>query len=414
MLRLMREGHECDWFLLTDEENETRILRGLVPPLLEKPPKTESLSLYDLIIFDSTGHPDEAEECRKYAPVIGDGALNSRLEDDRLFGIEVMEACGISVPHYQAFQSPDEARAFLEERPRRYVYKAFTPESGEEQDSDTTYVSESAEDMADCLDQLFKDSMQQPFLLQEFVEGVECAANGYFDGQEFHFLTHTIEEKKFMDGGYGPNTGCSGNLIYLPNGRNRLIWEGILKLTPFLRDHNYRGMVDLNTIVNEEHVYGLEFTPRFGYDSSASEFAMLVGNLGVFLWNIATGPKDFDPCPPMYHSFSASTRYTIPPYPEEVHGKHPKNLPIKGVDIEKAWKYYYLWDAMLDKGEQLVTAGTTGIVCCPIASGLTPEGAWEGVYRLSKNLKIPNMQCRTDLKDSTIERFKKVKEMGWL
>lgn len=410
MLRLMREGHSCDWYLFAEERNLKRVLRGMIPEPLKNPPS--DFSIYDLIIFDNTANPDEAEECRKYAPVIGGGVLNSKLEDDRLFGIQVMESCGIEVPRYETFNSPDEARNFLEEFPRRYVYKPFTPESGEDQPSDVTYVSESAEDMEKCLDSLFKDSLETPFLLQEFVEGIECAANGYFDGSEFHFLTHTIEEKKFMDKGYGPNTGCSGNLIYCPNGKNRLLYEGILKLTPFLREHDYRGMIDLNTIVNEEHVFGLEFTPRFGYDSSASEFAMLNGDLGMFLYNIATGAKDFDPCPPIRHAFSASARYTIPPYPEE-DLPATRGLPVKGIDTEKAWKYYYLWDAMLED-EQFVTAGINGLVVAPIATGLTPKGAWEGVERLSKHLKIPNLQVRTDLEESTIKRFNQVKEMGWL
>lgn len=413
LLRLMRD-HECDWFEI-DPKND-QVLKGLIPPPIEDPKFKD----YDLVIFDVTGNGELAEEISLVTPVIGDSLLASRLEDDRLFGIETMEGCGIEVPPYATFETPEEAKAYITELPKRYVYKPFTID-GVEQDCDTTYVSESAEDLIKTIDILFKDSHEAPFLLQEVVEGVEIACNGYFDGTYFHFITHTIEEKKLMSGGYGPNTGCSGNLIYWPERSNRLIQEGLMKLIPFLKESGYRGMIDLNTIVNESHAYGLEFTPRFGYDSSATEFAMLDGDLGKFLYEIATAPEegyiDHDPTPRPLGRWAASERLTIPPYPED-NAPIPKGLPIKGIDIDSAWRNCFLYDAMIDKrrtGEEgLVTIGLSGLVCCPIAVAHTPEGAWKGVERVSKPIKFPNLQCRDDLEESTLKRLKEVKEMGWL
>lgn len=414
MLRLSLEGHSCDWFLLTDQPAERRILKGLIPEPLEVEP---DFSNYDLCIFDSTGHGEQAEEIRKVCAVIGDGELNSKLEDDRLFGIQIMEQCGIKVPRYSVFKSPEEARAWLTANPRRYVYKAFT-QPGIEQDPDTTYVSDSCEDMSRCLDQLFKDSSGTPFMLQEVVEGTEVSTEGWFDGSQFHWYNHTLEEKKLMSGGHGPNTGCAGNLIWTTNGPSKLFQMSVMPLTEFLRSVNYRGMIDVNCIVQEQHCFGLEFTPRFGYDASATLFATTDGNLGNLFYNIATGPKDFDPIPPGRGMWAASQRCSIPPYPEEVKGKHPRSLPIKGIPMDKVWRHYFLYDAMRDNKsedeEAICTAGINGFVCCPIASAHTPEGAWDGVERLSKNLKIPNMQVRDDLKECTLERLKQLREMGWV
>lgn len=408
LLRLQREGHKCDWLLLEPSSPpERRVCKGLVPKPLDSPPA--DVSDYDLVIFDSTGHGDLADECAKQTLVIGDSSLSSRLEDDRLYGIEIMQQCGIEVPDYETFQTPDEARKFLKDSPKRYVYKPFTPAGGDEQDTDTTYVSESAEDMERCLDQLFADSQGAPFLLQEVVEGTEVSTEGWFDGQQFLFPNHTFEEKKFMAGGYGPNTGCSGNLMWAA-GMTRLFDAGVAKLAPFLAAQGYRGMVDLNTIVNEQHVYGLEFTPRFGYDSSATLFSLVDDDLGTWLARIASGDGR---TPRLRAEWSAGARYSIPPYPEEVRGRHPRSLPIKGIAVEDAWLNCYLYDAMLD-GEGLMTAGVNGNICVPIASGHTPEGAWAGVERLSDKLKIPNMQVRCDLKDTTIERLHRLQEMGWV
>jgi phosphoribosylamine---glycine ligase len=417
-LRLMHEGHSFDWFIIDEAEERVlkNILKGIIPPPLAEPPKFED---YDLVICDSTGHGDLADEARKVTPTIGDSVLASRMEDDRLFGLQIMEQAGIEVPRYAVFQNPDEARAFIEENPKRYVYKPFEPpEDTEHQESDCTYVSESAEDMIRCLPKLFVRALEQPFILQEVVEGIECATNGYFDGQNFFFVTHTIEEKKFMAGCYGPNTGCAGNLIVNSYSSRKLVTAGLLKLVPYLRSTDFRGPLDLNTICNEQHVYGLEFTSRFGYDSSCTEFALMDGELGQFLFDIATGPVDHDPDLRIAHEFGASARYSIPPYPTEVEGKHPQGCPIEGVPLGDAWKEFYLYDAMLDKPEgeeeRLCTAGITGFVACPIARGNTPEAAWCGVERIAKNFKVPNLQLRDDLKEATIERYCKMKDMGWL
>ncbi len=415
LLRLAREGHECAWFEIEPEPRHSLVLKGLVPPPLKDPPKFED---YDLCIFDVTGNSELAEEAAKVTPVIGDSALASRLEDDRLFGIETMEAVGIEVPPYETFDNPEEAKAFIAETGKRYVFKPFVVD-GEEQECDTTYVSDSAEDLIKCLDGLWADSHNAPFLLQEVVEGTEISTEGYFDGTYFHFLNHTLEEKKFMSGSFGPNTGCSGNLVWVTGG-NRLTAE-LQKLAPFLKESGYRGMIDLNTIVNESHAYGLEFTPRFGYDASASIFSLIDGDLGQFFYDIVTAPDegwiDHSPVPPLRGAWAASERLTIPPYPEG-DADFDEGLPIKGIDLEGAWKSCYLWDAMLAKrrdGEEgLVTVGINGIVACPIASAYTPEGAWKGLERISKGIKFPNLQCRDDLEESTLKRLAEVRQLGWI
>jgi len=417
LLRLAREGHECAWYEIEPHPRHSLVLKGLIPRPLKEPP---DFAEYDLVIFDCTGNAELAEQAAKVTAVIGDSELASRLEDDRLFGIQTMEAAGIEVPPYEIFETPDEAKAFLLENPKRFVFKPFVVD-GIEQECDTTYVSESAEDMLRTIDSLWEDSHHAPFLLQEVVEGTEISTEGYFDGTYFHFLNHTLEEKKFMSGSFGPNTGCAGNLVWVIDRPNRLA-EEILKLIPFLKESGYRGMIDLNTIVNESHAYGLEFTPRFGYDASASIFSLIDGDLGQFFYDIVTAPDegwiDQNPVPPLRAKWAASERLTMPPYPLE-DADFPRGLALKGIDVEGAWRSCYLWDAMVDKrhdtGEDgLVSIGINGIVCCPIAAAHTPEGAWQGLERISKGIKFPNLQCRDDLEDSTLKRLKEVRDMGWM
>jgi phosphoribosylamine--glycine ligase len=255
--------------------------------------------------------------------------------------------------------------------------------------------------------------MQAPFLLQEVVEGQEVATEGWFDGYQFHFPNHTLEEKKFMAGGYVPNTGNSGCLMWATNGPSRLFTHGIGRMVEFLREHEYRGMIDLNTIVNQQHVWGLEFTPRFGYDSSATVFSLIKSDFGEFCHSIVTQDGTMDIPLKLRAGWAGSVRYSIPPYPEEVDGRHPRGLPIKGVELDDAWLNWFLYDAMLD-GEGLVTAGVNGLIGAPIACGHTPEGAWKGVEAMQEKIHIPDGQARCDIKESTLERLCGLREMGWV
>ena len=414
----MEEGHSCDWYFVEDPKPaEKRVMRGLIPTPLDAQP---DFTKYDLIIFDCTGHGAIADEARKVAPTIGDSSFASRLEDDRMFGIQCMEASGIEVPRYDAFDAPEKARKFIEKNPTRYVYKPFEIPGEEDQDASATYVSDSAEDMLKRLDQLFEQTMGAPFLLQEVVDGIEIATEAWFDGEQFFFHNHTIEKKKLMAGDYGPNTGCAGNLVWNTQ-PNRLFKQGLGMAAQMLADNGFHGMIDLNTIVCRNHAYGLEWTPRFGYDASASIFCTIQEHeqhFSEFLYAIATGPIGYNNNYPVLRAkYAASSRFSLPPYPEEMPGRHQKGIPIKGIQYNDVFHHWFLYDAMVDPQAEdfsLMTAGTTGFVCCPIAPGHTAEGAWRGVKDLCKNLKFANMQVRDDLEEATAKVYCDVQEYGWI
>lgn len=407
-LRLGEEGHSVDYYQM--DKNRLNVLRGLAPsPLTAKP----DYSKYDLSIFDLTGKEKLAEESLKTTPTIGDSNLATQLEDDRLFGIQIMEQCGINVPPYEVFQDVESAAAFVRKEKKRYVFKPF---GGQDQKANTTYVSRGWKDLLDYMSKLGEDTKGVSFLLQEFVDqGTEISTEAYFNGEEFFAINHTLEEKKFMNGNIGPATGCAGNLVWFcAEGRaSKTFSEGLEKLGEFLASQSYRGMVDLNSIVTESKLYGLEWTPRFGYDASATLFSLIrKGDLGNFLYAIAAGervPSDIF----KEEWFAASVRVSVPPYPCEEEGLHREGIPISGITEENMHKFY-LWDCMEDGGE-LVTCGEGyGVVCCPIAKGITNNAAFYNVKQLIKELKIPDMQYRTDLHEYCNARYNILDKQSWL
>lgn len=420
VLRLMAEGHKVDYFLSKKEYED--VLSGLIPT-----PKLLSLDHrrhqegygypsykgYDLSLFDLTGRAKQADYSRSQAPTLGDGTFEHELEDDREFGIETMEEAGISVPPYERFNTPSEAKPFIRKEDKRYVFKPFTV-GGQTQDTATTYVAKSAEDLLRVIDPLWQSAKRAPFILQEFVKGMEIGTEGFFDGQDFHSLTGTIELKKFMNDDKGPNTGCGGNLIFAMKPTARIYEEGLKKCIPLLKAAGFRGILDLNTIVTEDKIYALEWTPRFGYLCCPTIAHMYGNGYADLLASVAAGTT-----PPQRwkHPFGAAVTITIPPYPTEIRIPKAKGIPIEGIDPEDIEQLcqYYLFDAKVAKGgKHLETSGNYGYVGAAIAGGSTIQEAFDKCYKRVERVQIPNMQYRTDVEKASRKRYDFLDLNSWL
>jgi phosphoribosylamine-glycine ligase len=420
VLRLMSEGHDVDYFLSKPEYED--VLRGLIPtPKIAQIDQRRHLlgygypsyKKYDLSLFDLTGRAKQADSSRMDCPTLGDGSLEHMLEDDREFGIQSMEGCGINVPPYEKFNTPSEAKSFLKKNDRAYVYKPFTV-GGTGQDTATTYVSKSASDLLEYIDPLFEASKRAPFILQEFIKGTEIGTEAFFNGTDFYLITGTLEEKKFMNENKGPNTGCSGNLIFAMHDEMKIFKEGLFKAKEFLANAGFRGIIDLNTIVTEDKVYGLEWTPRFGYLCCPTIATMYGDGYGELLQDIATGKA---PSIRWSGSFGAAVTLSIPPYPSEIRLPKAKGVPIQGVDPADLSQLTetYLYDAMLTKDKKkLETSGNYGYIGAVLASGHSIEAAFAQVEGRMRSIQIPNCQIRTDVQESTTKRYNQLQEWGWL
>jgi len=408
-LQLEQEGHSCDIWYCDNYDKYGLVLDGL---LAKRPFRTRpDFKKYDLVLFDLTGQPKIAEEVLSLGiPSIGDSDLASQLEDDRMLGIEVMEQCDINVPPYERFDDLSDAKRFVRKTNKRYVFK---PDGGQEQDTASTYVSKDAADLLRYFDKLGSLTKGMSFILQEVVQGTEVSTEAWFNGQDFYLINGTLEEKKFMEGGKGPNTGCAGNLVWIYDQTNPplLFREGLAKLKDFLKQYNYRGMIDLNTIVSDREMYGLEWTPRFGYDASATLYSCLSDCLGDFLGAIASGAQ---PELSYLNNFAAAIRLSIPPYPSEIEGEHPEGIPIEGIEEDDIPKNCFLYDCCLGDGDSLYSLGVNGFIAVPMQTGSSIQEAWTKTSEKVKKIQIPNMQYRSDIEKTTTERYNILARQGWL
>ena len=405
--KMSQEGHDVS--AIVQESRYAEALKGLVKVMPGD--GVYSASDYDLLVFDTTGMGSDADAARLEVPTIGDSSLADTLENDRLAGLEFMQKCGLQVAPWEAFDNPADAIRFLKKTKKRYCFKPV----GEQSDKSTTYVSRSCEDMLEYFDVLFRTAKVKEFILQEYVAGTEVSLEVYINETGYYALNATLETKKMMNGDLGPNTGCSGSLCWMIERENVLFQKGLKKCIEPLQEMGYVGPLDLNTIVNDSGCSALEFTPRFGYDATALLTRLLPVSFGDFLHAIASGQTVPDLTPK--HSFCASTRLSIPPYPtDQLPDKFYKaGVPIIGL-TENNLDKFFIYDVRrrIEEADDLESAGLCGWIGSPMSVGETVGQAFEGVYRMLKEVRVPNGQYRTDVHSNTAKRYAELREGGWL
>lgn len=411
-LRLMEEGNEVSLLIQEDEAKDT--LQGLVPQVRSLP---EGLRRGpDVIVFDMVRNGNLADRIRKTGhTVIGASAFQDKIELDRMFGMDLAKRQGIKVPEYTKFGRAQwkQAAEFAKKNKKPYVLKPLGNANVE-----LTYVAQDAEDMARFLEWASTTGkIQQDFILQEKVDGIELSTEVWFsNGTPVFPPNGTMEEKKFMAGNVGPNTGCQGSVVWpYPSSEPRIVQQTIKKLYPALRAMQYTGCLDINTIVSDDgRAYFLEFTARFGYSAIYALAEILRDDLGKVLHDCAQGTlKKMD----VRNEFGMAIRLTVPPYPLESHSeshgpvvRESKDKPVRNVPLGHSW----LLDVKKgDRQEDLVTAGIDGAILEVTSRGETLEDAKATLYERVKEVDLPDVQYRDDIGDRPSEQLEKLVQLGF-
>lgn len=382
--RIQREGNDCSLYIKYKE------FSSVYDGILKKARKPEEGAI---VIFDSSGCGDAADFLRREGfKVFGGSKFHDKLENHRGFGLEYMQSHGISVPETEVFTDFNKGIEYLKSNKKtRYVFKP----SGKECPSHLTYTGEDTDDLISFMkfaEEYFCDKIDD-FVLQKFVKGpivsteLWCGKKGFIEP-----LNHTVEVKKFMDGDIGPSTGCSGNLVW--RAEMDCIGDLLYDLEDDLIKEGFLGPIDINCIVAEDDVYGLEWTPRFGLDAMPSLLATVKTDIGELISDLVRGT---DTEMQFSEDFSGGIRVTIPPYPCEatdykVLGEIAPNEGIPIRDLEGDDIYYY--EVKIKDGELVHSTGS-GIIACVSTISNDPEDCFP--LKSIEEARIPQKQYRTDL-----------------
>ena len=406
--QVVKEGHNVKYFIEAKDEKE--VTDGFVEKINDF---EKEVGWADIIIFDDVlGQGKMAQKLRKQGKlVIGGTAYCDMLEDDRTFGQEELRKYGVSIIPYQNFSSFDEAIEFVKKNPGRYVLK---PSLEAQNIKGLLYIGEE-EDGKDLLQVLgdYKKAWEKKipsFQLQKRITGVEVAVGGFFNGKEFAYpINVNFEHKKLFPGNLGPSTGEMGTLMFW-SAPNKIFNQTLKKMEPKLAEEGYVGYIDINCIVNNNGIYPLEWTARFGYPTINIQQEGIMMPISDFFYELAKGElKQFK----TRTGFQIGLRLVVPPFPFD----DPETFQVKSKDsviiFNKPPEGVHIEDVKMVNDEWIVT-GTTGAVLVVCGLGTTVKQAQAQMYGRVKNIIIPHMYYRTDIGDRWFEDGDRLHSWGYL
>jgi phosphoribosylamine---glycine ligase len=415
-LRLIEEGHEVRIFIGNPLCRGT--LAGLATQTLDwkaelgwvRAAGRDGVLLFENVAKNRGALQDELR-AQGYC-VIGGSAYGDRLENDRAYAQQVLSAAGLPVARVWEFGHRVEALDFLDRYPGRYVLKFNGPDAAID-----NYVGRLADgrDVRAYLRKLaHPESMGASLVLMEYLDGVEMGVGAYFDGEKF--LSPACldwEHKRFFPGDLGELTGEMGTVVTYA--RSRRFFERTLgRMESLLREHGHCGYINLNTIINEDGIWPLEFTCRFGYPGFAILTPLQKTPWGDLLSAmIQRSMPAFETRP----GYSLGIVLTTPPFPyPRPQVQEPIGLPVlfDGELTAEDRQHLHFCEVGLEEGE-LVTSGIYGWAMVATGVGEDIATAQLRANRLADRVLIPNIRYRRDIGDRLIAgEFARVERLGLL
>jgi phosphoribosylamine--glycine ligase len=404
--RLVQEGHEVAVWIKSREYDQSGL--GIVA----RPQSwREKLNWSDFVICDMVGfgHLEEVFK-RMGKPYIACSPMMDQMELDRGKGMQLFEKLKILTPETYAFKNVKEAEKTIcdMEFDKGWVLKP----DGNIGTSKTLVIKDEGE-----LKWAFgTNKPNTSMIVQRIVDGVEVSTEGWFNGKDFiRPFNHTFEEKRFMEGGLGPNTGCMGNVV-IARDSNKLTQSTVERLKPFLLKIGYRGPVDVNCIVNADGAFALEATARFGYDAIEALIEGLKSSPLDLFFGCASGAlKEMD----ITEDSMICVRLSVPPYPLEDVPQKDWGDPITGITVDNI-NHLFLCNVYADhEDNKFKIAPADGLVLKATAHG-GKKGkdytsfARDRVYRTLENIKCSNKQYRLDIGKRVNGDMDKLIQWGWL
>lgn len=343
-------------------------------------------------------------------------------ETNRQLGQKILRSCGIPIIPSREFSDYDVAIAHVKKSMKRYVSKP-TGDNSSASDPGLSYVSSGPDDMVFMLERWKRlNKLKTPFVLQEFVPGIEMSAAGWFGpGGWNEGFEEAFEHKKFMNDDLGPATGEQGTVMRYVR-QSKLARKVLMPLTEQLEKAGYVGDIAVNCIIDEKgQPWPLEFTTRLGWPAFNLQCALCQGDMAQCLMDLATGT---DSRQILLGKICVGVVMSIPDYPySHLTRREVVGIPIYGATRESLWRHVHPCemqmceapvsvDGTLCSLPQPATAGDYVLVMTATAE--TVRDASLTAYRRLGRLQVPNSPMyRTDIGKRLAKQLPTLQKQGY-
>lgn len=372
-----------------------------------------------ILMTDINAYVEELETYfNKGYPILGTNRASQALELDREEGQHLLEMCGMETIPFLKFENVDDAIAHvLASGNKRFVSKPCGNGG-----TALSYVSKSAADMIFML-QMWKKTakLKSPFILQEFVGGMEMGVGGWFGPHGFNSaIEENFEHKKLMNGDIGVNTGEMGTAMKYTH-ESALFDQTLAKCKEALAALKFVGNVDLNVMIDDKgKIWPLEWTMRLGWPAFMIQNSLHIGDPLEWMIDLINGKDSLK----VRADHAIGVVMTIPDFPySHLTGKDIEGFPIYGINEDNIHDIH-LNEVMAGKApcmdgdkvnmskDLFVAAGDNLLTI--VGRGKTVMQAHERAYKTLKEVEIPNSPMyRTDIGKRLEKQMPELQKLGF-
>ena len=411
-----RDGHECRCWI-QDPKRRKEIFEGLVDKVDDF---RKAKGWAEFAIFDANGLEAEWKQVMTWGiPVYGGSPEGHKMEKDRDYAHGIMEKSGMKALKSDTYKTLEEAIRALQEKKGLRVGKIVGGEADSQDICISTY--EDASDIIGVMER-FADSGKKydAVEIEDRIKGIEIGCAGYFDGKDWVGpIEINWQHKEPADGwpgadrGLGALCGESGTLQKYVTKDNSFFKKSLALFTDHLRKSKYVGEMDIGTMTNEEGIWPIEFTPRFGYPDLFIRRAIALTPQMDFFYSLAAGkPIEYK----SYPGWAIGFLVMAEGFPnQEAVEKYSAGYLVQGYDEKNV--NMHLQEVTKNKRGQIVVAKGCGYAACLSGRGDTIESARRNAHWLyaeaNKNrLSIQKSRIRADIGERVIMQKDEILELG--
>ncbi len=402
--KLKKEGHDVKLFVRNRDSHDC--FDNIIPRVNDWKDELTWVRKDGLIVFDEIGYGKIQDKLRKDGyTVFGGCEISDKLEEDRAFAHEIFKQYGLKTVDLIDFDNIELAIEYIKENPKAWVIKQNGNLS-----KTVNYVGhfEDGKDVISLLKNYLHNKLidREKITIQKKINGVEIAVGRYFNGKDWIGpIEMNVEHKKLFPGDIGPMTSEMGTLAwYDTNEKNKLFLETLSKIKPFLQKINFRGIIDINCIVNENGSFPLEATARMGSPIVNLQTEMHISPWGTLMHAIAKGEQYDMKCKEGYGIINL---VATPPFPFSNKNNRVGESLMYGINIyfdnlaEADMDHLHFEEVSIRadsryKGTHYIS-GCQGYVLYVSNVGESVKKARESVNNIIKKIIIPKMIYRNDI-----------------
>jgi len=413
--KLVRDGHDVKLYI--ERKGWKECLDGIIPKTDDWRNELDWVGKDGLIIFDDIDFGQDQDQLRKEGFTVVGGSLEAdKLEANREHFQNVLEAHDIEVLPSIDFTSSSAAIRHIEKNRGTWVVKQNSHFGA------LNYVGELS-DGSDAIAVLQSYQKQKISAhLQKCVKGVEVGVARYFNGRDWVGpIEINHEHKRLCNDDIGPLTPEMGTVMWFSEDENLPLFEKTLKkLKPFLQMADFKGDFDINCIVNEDNIWPLEATARFGAPSTELQSEMLETKWIDFLQAVAGRIKH---TPKFSDGYGVVVSVVVPPFPytkdiisDSIFSKETLQVQFRPDMTDEDMGHIYFEEiSKHSETSNHYWSGINGWTMHVTGKGKTIESARENVHKIIDKIILPKKFYRTDIGVRVENQdLPKLKEWGWV